>query len=386
MKRRVTIIGGGVAGLTAAIGLLQIGLDVQVFERVAVLKGIGAGFGLAANAMRAFDLLGLRTGVEQIGHFLPSYNILDQHGNVLAEPDTKEISKNYQQKNFAIHRADLHKFLHEQLPANIVHLGKEAIKFERSPQGVRIFFSDQTVVETDALIIADGVRSRLRQQLLPFAQPRFSGYTCWRAVIDNRLVDLQSSTETWGPKGRFGMTPLAGNKVYWYACVNAPQNSSKYRSFKVFDLQKHFADYHTPIPQILQNTSDELLLWNDIIDIEPLASLAYGNILLIGDAGHATTPNLGQGACQAIEDVAVLVDELTQNQQDFETAFAHVSTRRLRRTRYITETSWRVGKVAQWESPWLIPIRNTLLRMMPNTLKQLQLQKLLNEDFMSITK
>ena len=181
------------------------------------------------------------------------------------------------------------------------------------------------------------------------------------------------------------MTPLIGNKIYWYACINAAANSPKFSTFTTRDLQRHFASYHQPIADILANTSDAQLLWNDIIDIKPLKSLAYGRVLLIGDAGHATTPNLGQGACQAIEDVAVLVDQL-QETPDVPTAFERLSQRRLRRTRYITNTSWQIGKISQWENPMFIGFRNVAMRILPERIKQLQLSKLLNEDFMSINK
>lgn len=385
MKTKIAIIGGGVAGLTAAIGLQQLGMEVSVYERAPQLKGIGAGFGLAANAMHAFDLLGLGAGVEAIGHFLPSYNILDQQGNILVAPDTRSISDAYQQRNFAIHRADLHQFLMEQLPAECVVLGKEAIRLQQDSQGVRISFADGELLEVDALIIADGVKSKLRQQLLPDSQPRYAGYTCWRAFMDNSAIQLTHSSETWGKAGRFGMTPLVGNKLYWYACINAPANSLTYANFTVTDLQKHFSSYHQTIRDILAHTNDQQLLWNDIIDIKPLKQLAYGNVLLIGDAGHATTPNLGQGACQAIEDVAVLVDQLHET-TDLATAFQRVSDRRFARTRYITNTSWQVGKIAQWDNSMLIALRNFAMRILPERMKQLQLRKLLQEDFMSINK
>src|SRR5690606_7671477 len=105
------IVGGGVAGLAMSIALQQISKDFVLFEQTKELKGIGAGFGLAANAMRALDLLGLRTEVEQIGYYLDSYNILDHKGRLLVAPDTHAIREKYQQQNFAIHRADLHLFL-----------------------------------------------------------------------------------------------------------------------------------------------------------------------------------------------------------------------------------------------------------------------------------
>ncbi|MDH5825306.1 FAD-dependent monooxygenase [Sphingobacterium faecium] len=381
--KRFTIMGGGVAGLTAAIGLNKIGVQVCIFEGAKALAGIGAGFGLAANAIHALDYLNLKSGVTPLGHYLEHYNILDERGRTLVSPETKAISAQYSQDNFAIHRADLHQFLLQQIEPTDLHLGKRAFKIERHDAGIDIFFEDGTMHQTDFLIVADGVKSKIRQQLIPNATPRYAGYTCWRATIENTNINLKIGSETWGSKGRFGMTPLVGNKIYWYACINATENNTQYKNYTVNDLRHNFASYHQPVAQILDGTKNEQLIWNDIIDIEPLQHLAFGPILLIGDAGHATTPNMGQGACQAIEDVAVLVDEL-QKTQDVIVAFQHFEKRRLKRTRYITETSWTIGKIAQWTNPIAIATRNALMRILPEKIKQYKLKTLLSVDFMNI--
>lgn len=380
---KIAIIGGGVAGLCTAIALRKQGINVEVYERVTELKGVGAGFGLAANAMQALEYLNLREGIEAIGHFLDSYHILSHKGSVLLEPDTKKLSRKYRDKNFAIHRADLHQFLISQVPSQHLNLGKEATHIDVSGSALIIHFADGVSVNADYIIVADGVNSKIRQQLIPNSAPRYSGYTCWRGVIDNSTIQLKSSSETWGPNGRFGMTALTGNRIYWYACVNAAEKSSIYHSYRINDLLGVFKDYHAPIPQIIAETKDEQLLWNDIVDIAPLKKLAYGKVLFIGDAGHATTPNMGQGACQAIEDAAVLHDELNKNGH-MEDVFRRFETRRLKRTRYITNTSWQIGKIAQWENPFLINVRNKLMELLPEHIKQIQLNKSLNEDFMSI--
>ncbi|MGO3305289.1 MAG: FAD-dependent monooxygenase [Sphingobacterium sp.] len=378
----IAIIGGGVAGLTAAIALQKAGLSATVYEQAAALRGIGAGFGLAANAMHALDILGLRQGVEKIGHFLPSYNILDANGKILISPKTEQIGTYYKQKNFALHRGELHSFLLAQLPEGHVRLGKQAISFTQNQGRVTINFSDGSSVHAHGLIVADGIRSTLRQQLLPKAKPRYAGYMCWRAVIDNQHIDLTSSYETWGSNGRFGMTPLVDQKIYWYACINGKVNDPILRKFTIDDLRKRFANYHQPIGSVLSSTSNEQLICSEIMDIKPLKSLAYGKILLIGDAGHATTPNMGQGACQAVEDVAVLYDEL-QESSDISEVFRNVSERRLERTSYITNTSRRIGWIAQWENKASIQLRNSLMRIMPERMKQQQLQRLLTENFLS---
>lgn len=375
------IVGGGVAGLAAAIALQSIDRDFVLFEQSQLLRGIGAGFGLAANAMQALELLGLRKEIERLGYYLDSYHILDQRGTVLFKPDTTRISEQYSQKNFAIHRADLHSYLLSKIPSDAVLLGKRAHKLEREGGLVRIFFEDGSIHTAKYLIIADGVRSLLRQQLVPTSTPRYAGYTCWRATIDNTKLQLNTGFETWGRAGRFGVTPLVNNRIYWYACVNGKANNPTFQSTTIDNLSQRFQNYHWPIPAILNETKDENLIWSDILDIKPLDRLAYQNILVIGDAGHATTPNMGQGACQAIEDVAVLIDELKKNKSVTE-AFCSFEKRRLSRTRYITETSRQIGQIAQWENTYLIGIRNTLAKTLPNWMKQYSLNKLLSKDFM----
>lgn len=375
------IIGGGVAGLSAAIGLSALGKEVRVFEQAPLLKGAGAGFGLAANAMQAFAYLGLREEVEQIGFYTDSYAVLDQRGRTLIAPDTQKISSRYQQRNFSVHRADLHQLLLGSV-ADVVVLGKRLKRFAETGDTIELVFEEGDRARCRYLIVADGVHSAARRQLLPNASPRYAGYTCWRATISNQPIGLLKGSETWGRNGRFGMTPLVGDRIYWYACVNATPANPVYRGYTVSDLVSRFGDYHAPIPEILAATGDEDLLWNDIIDIKPLGHFAYGRILLIGDAAHATTPNMGQGACQALEDVVVLCDEVSRR-TNVEAAFVRFEKRRLARTRYITETSWWIGKSAQLAHPWLIGFRNTLLRHMPAAWAQASLRKLLDVDFMS---
>lgn len=377
------IVGGGVAGLALAIAFQQLGKDFRLFEQSQELKGIGAGFGLAANAMQALDLLQLKTEVEKLGYYVKSYPILDEQGRVLLAPDTQAISQQYQQQNFAIHRADLHLFLLSKIQKEHLQLGKKALRLQKQSDRINLSFADGSQHSCRYLILADGIKSPLRQQLLPKASPRYAGYTCWRATINQRELSLPHGSETWGKAGRFGMTPLTHDRIYWYACINAPAQSSKHRNYSTQDLYRQFQAYHSPIPEIIAQTQDQELIWSDIMDIKPLRHLAYDNILLIGDAGHATTPNMGQGACQALEDVAVLQQVLTKGYA-IRQAFIIFEKKRLARTRYITNTSRYIGAIAQWEQPGLIALRNQLMRWMPAEVAQSPLNKLLAVDFMKI--
>ncbi len=375
-----TIIGGGIAGLTTAIALSRLGLNATVFEAAPHIRPLGAGLALAANAIQAFERLGVAEAVIQRGRQLHALSIYDESGRVVTRTDSLAISKRYGIDNFAIHRADLHQVLLDHLPSSSVFTSKKVIRMEQQPEAVTVFFEDGTSHQTDYLLVADGIYSPIRRQLLPESAPRYAGYTCWRGVAHRPDLPLTEASETWGRRGRVGIVPLTGERVYWFACINASPQNQQMGLLTSRNLADHFRHYHAPISDLLAGTPDENLLWNDIIDLKPLKRFAFGRILLLGDAAHATTPNLGQGACQAIEDAAVLADTMAKN-VSVETAFRNFEQRRLSRTRTITNTSWRIGQVAQWSNPLLTRTRNYLFRRVPSSLSERQLEMLYTVDF-----
>jgi len=168
--------------------------------------------------------------------------------------------------------------------------------------------------------------------------------------------------------------------VYWFATSNALENDARFAAFRIADLQRHFAGYHTTVRQVLAHASDEHLIQGGIHDLPPLEHFAHGRVLLIGDAAHATTPNMGQGACQAIEDAVILADELAKHDQPAR-AFTAFEQRRLNRTHYIVHTSWKLGKIAQWSHPVSITLRNALFRFIPERVHEKQMKTLLEVDF-----
>jgi 2-polyprenyl-6-methoxyphenol hydroxylase-like FAD-dependent oxidoreductase len=378
---KTAIIGGGIAGLTAAIALKRIGLETEVFEAAPEIKPLGAGLGLAANAIKAFQKIGIAAGVIAAGHGLSAFTICDEKGRTITRADSRAISQKYGLDNFAIHRGRLHEVLLRHLDPATLHTGKRVVDYTETAGGITLQFKDGSTCTAGQVIVADGIHSPLRRKLLPRSAPRYAGYTCWRAVIDFAGAEkLQEATETWGPKGRFGIVPLPEGKVYWFACLNAPANSPEMRAFRVQDLLRVFGGYHDLIPALLKKTKDEQLLWNDICDLEPVRQYAFGRLVLIGDAAHATTPNMGQGACQAIEDAVVLAEEL-QKAGDFTKAAQCFEARRLARTHWIVNNSLRIGQVAQLENRLLTGLRNQLFRLLPKSLNEKQLEKLYAVDF-----
>jgi 2-polyprenyl-6-methoxyphenol hydroxylase-like FAD-dependent oxidoreductase len=374
------IIGAGIAGLTTAIALRQVGITPVIFEAAPELKPVGAGLSLAANAIKAFRQIGIADDVIGAGLNLDSIRILDEQGTIINATDSRQLSHRYGPNNFTIHRAELHRVLQSHIQPGTLHLNKKAIDFQKTAAGINLLFDDGTQALVDNLILADGINSPIRQKLLPDLQPRYAGYTCWRAVINNPGLTLTAATETWGTNGRFGYVPLAENKIYWYACVNAPQNSPAMQAFNIKNLSENFGQYHAPIPEILANTQTHQLIWNDICDLPALPQYAFGNILLIGDAGHATTPNLGQGACQAIEDAVILAKILSQS-DNFPDAGKSFEQQRLARTQWVIKQSYRLGRVAHLQNRFLVKLRNQVFRLMPASVNQRQLDKLFNVEF-----
>ena len=382
MKQYI-ILGGGIAGLTTAVALKQKGIHATVFEAARELKPLGAGLLLAANAVKAYQKIGIAEKIISRGRLLPIFSILDQQGHILTSADAAKIGQKYGLHNFAIHRAELHEALLSELEPGQVQTDKRATGFEQWNDGtLEVHFADGSTHRTDCLVVAEGIHSSVRRQLMPETSPRYAGYTCWRAVIETTpdMAAFSVASETWGAEGRFGIVPLAGNKIYWFACVNARQNDPVMQAFKVADLQHVFRNFHRSVRVILEHTRDADLLWNDIIDLKPVQRFAFGNIVLIGDAAHATTPNMGQGACQAIEDAVVLADEVEKN-ADPATAFTCFERRRLERTHFVVNNSWRLGKIAQLSQPLLVALRNGLLRLVPESINERQLRMLLEVDF-----
>ncbi|WPP53210.1 FAD-dependent monooxygenase [Catalinimonas niigatensis] len=375
--KKILIIGGGIGGLCAAIALQRKGFEAHVYEKATVIKALGAGLSLSVNAVLALRQIGLDEELMKAGQTLRYMNIPDQWGKLITQTDIEPVARQFGAANFSIHRAVLHEILMSHLQEGSLHLGKSFSHVTQDAQEVRVDFEDGTQAVGEVLLAFDGIHSAVRGQLLPEVKPRYAGYTCWRAVIDYRPAAMQENqaTETWGKAGRFGIVPLKNNKIYWFATVNAPEQDAYMRSFGVEELKKHFKEYHSPIPEILSHTRNEQLLWNDIIDLKPIGKYVFGRVVLAGDAAHATTPNMGQGACMAIEDAIVLANQLAQL-NDVEKALQRYEAMRMKRTQQIVRTSYQLGKVAQWENGVLSVLRNAALRRMPESVRQKQIKEL----------
>ncbi|CAN7529706.1 FAD-dependent monooxygenase [Paenibacillus sp. LjRoot153] len=373
------IVGGGIAGLTAAVALQQSALDVRVYERFSEFRTAGAGLLLAPNALNALEQLGLGQIVQEQGNTSPSgVTILNEQGNVLSG-----LSANGNRYSIvSIHRADLHRILLSALRPGTIIFGKSFVDIRQDEGRVTAIFADKSTATGDYLLAADGIHSAIRGKLFPSIKLRYAGYTCWRGVAECWPESGRNDwfTETWGHKGRFGVVPLPNKQTYWYALLNGSPQDSRFTDYRIRDLLATFGDYHSPVSQILSSTPDDKMIHNDIFDFAPIQRFSAGRTLLIGDAAHAATPNLGQGACQAIEDAVELVRCLKRN-PSVESAFSTFELLRSRRTATISKRSLMIGKIAQIDHQMLCRLRNVMMRLTPLSFQRSQLKFLYDVDF-----
>lgn len=377
------IIGGGIGGLTLAIALQRKGFDVTVYEQAPEIKALGAGLALAGNALLALKHVGLDEEIINASQILEQVSIKNQKGKILTATDAAVVAKKYGVPgNFTIHRADLHQILFQQLKPGTVVTGKQCIHVHQYRNEVTLQFADGVTQQAHAAIACDGIHSPIRRQLILTSTPRYAGYTCWRAVVYNPDMHFhyRETSETWGPGKRFGIVPLTNNRIYWFACINAPAQSLKMKNYSLADLQREFQDFHEPVGMLLKHTDPQELIWGDIMDIKPINQFAFGNIVLMGDAAHATTPNMGQGACMALEDAAILASCIEAHQET-SSAFQAFEQKRITRTTKIVTGSYTLGKLAQLENPLLSSIRDLVLQVTPASVAAQQIKFLYDISF-----
>jgi len=361
---RVIVIGAGIGGLCAAIGLRRAGFEVVVYERAQEIKGVGAGLVLWANAIKALRKLGISED-RLAGTKVQQWANLTWQGVALNEARTGELEALFGAPTIALHRASLHKALSQELPDGVVCLGSTFSRFEQDGEGVTAIFEDGRVDRADVLIGADGIHSAVRNQMFPETRLRYAGYTAWRGVIETRDPLVPGQTiESWGRGARFGIVPIADHLTYWFATANLPPGQLLTPPENKTFLQESFRGWHRPIPELIEATLPEAILHNDIYDIAPMPHWSQGGVTLLGDSAHPTTPNLGQGACQAIESSLVLTRALTE-EDDILAALERYERHRKARTAWITSQSRRIGWLGQWQNPVACAIRDWLIRAAP---------------------
>jgi 2-polyprenyl-6-methoxyphenol hydroxylase-like FAD-dependent oxidoreductase len=357
-------VGGGIGGLTAAIALGRAGVEAAVFERAEELREIGAGISLWSNAVKALKKLGVYDAIREAGGAELGGEIRSWRGERISEITADQLRSRFGDANLALHRADLQGALLAALPQGTVRLGAEFVGFSEDGAGVVARFTGEREERGDLLIGADGLDSSVRAQLFGRSTPRYAGYTAWRGIADvgYGLVPDELGLNLWGRGSEFGLVSIGRGRFYWFATRNAPEGeaekSAAGRKREVLDLLR---GWYEPARTAVEATEESRILRNDIYDRDPLERWGAGRVTLLGDAAHPMTPNLGQGACQAIEDAVVLARCLGDG-GEVVSSLRLYEARRIPRTADVVRRSRRVGRILQLENPLLCRLRDAVAR------------------------
>jgi len=308
-RRSALVVGAGIGGLATALGLRRAGWTVQVLEQAPTLGEVGAGWSFAPNAVRAADELG-------VGPQFRALSVASRAGANLLTPSGASLMRFRPGRDevlLANHRADLHRMLLSRLPDGTVHTAARVTAVIPSGADIAVTYATpQGAGRARAAVVvaADGIHSTVRRQLWPTApRPVFQRITCWRGVTRPGAVRPVDGFQTWGRGARVGVHPLPGERAYWFLAVRQPRPGVRYPD-DLAEVRRRVGRWHDPIPALLEATPADSVLRHDIYDLDPLPRFTMDRVALLGDAAHAMTPFLAQGASQALEDAVVLAAEL----------------------------------------------------------------------------
>jgi 2-polyprenyl-6-methoxyphenol hydroxylase-like FAD-dependent oxidoreductase len=375
---RILIVGGGIGGLTAAIALQRLGVEVEVAERAPSYAPVGAGITIQPNARAVLVALGVDFDPDDI-YELGQVAMLAADGRPLVSG--APVVERREHRPIAIRRADLHRTLLAACGEDRVRLGCELVSLRADPSGVEVELSLGDRVERgrwDLVIGADGLHSAVRRAILSPAEcePRYSGQTCWRVQLDAPELVPEVATERWGLGRRIGVVPLSRGGIYAFLVLSAPAGTPGPGTATIAHLRERFADVDDNVAAIFDHAErgDAVIHHGDLCD---LATLSYGRgrVVLLGDAAHAMTPNLGQGACMAIEDAGELACCWADRNGELDGLVEALADRRHERVEAIHRVSWRFGQVAHWQRPLLRWLRDALLRSTPSSVSERKIEK-----------
>jgi 2-polyprenyl-6-methoxyphenol hydroxylase-like FAD-dependent oxidoreductase len=371
----ILIAGGGIGGLAAALALQQRGIDAVVCERAPVLREVGAGLLLSPNAVRVLELLGLAGEAAAHSRLITEWRILDRHGRPLHQ---LRPGRSKQPSALSLHRAELQNLLQSRLTSTRLQLGFEVVEFSESAASVRLTASSGTTLEGCALVGADGLRSCVRRTVAGEDHLRDCGYSGWRSVVPFIPEGYAGGwlSESWGEGKRFGISPLGDGRCYWYATANHPAGHTPAGPLRKAELLALFGHWHEPIPQLIAATPDQTILLNPILD-RPAQMNVNGTsrVTLLGDAAHPMTPNLGQGACVALEDAWILAREIAGASDVIHGLRRYEAIRRARAS-WVSRASHALGHVIQLENPVTTTLRDTVLRLTPGAMSEFTMRPL----------
>ncbi len=345
--RKVLIVGGGLGGLSLGIALRRAGMDAEIVELNPEFNVYGVGIIQQANALRALDALGVADEAMRRGSPYGKVKMCAPTGFSFAEIGSPPIA------HFPIHngisRKILHDVLHEAAVKNGVtfRMGLTINELENQGASVTVKFSDNTEGSYQLVVGADGIYSKIRSLVFGDYTPQYINSSVWRYPF-KRPAELETGYMFFGKKAKVGLIPMTADTMYMFLVSSEGEDNPIIPKAEMIPrLQTYLRDFPAPMVQgvIEQITEVEKIIYSPLKTLMMSAPWYKNRVVMIGDAAHATIPQLGSGAALAIEDAVVLAEELAKD-ISVETALENYMTRRYDRCKMIVDTS---NQLAEWE-------------------------------------
>jgi 2-polyprenyl-6-methoxyphenol hydroxylase-like FAD-dependent oxidoreductase len=345
---RVLVVGAGIAGLALARAMRMRGMAVEVAEREGVWPVTGAGLYLPGNAVRAIGELGLGAELADRANHVRRQRMSDHRGQLLADIDVDALWDGVA-PCMAIHRADMHDILRKATGQVPVALGTSVTGLRPAADAVEVTFGDRTTATYDLVVGADGVHSTVRRLVFGDSPATYAGQVCWRFVATG-FDDISDWNVMLGHGLGFLALSLGDAGVYCYGDVSTGRPDD----IDADGWRTLFADFADPVPRLLDRA--ENVHFATIEEVSPPV-FTSGRVALIGDAAHASSPNMAQGAAMAIEDALVLA-ELLDTAGSIDRALADYQRRRADRIAWMQEQTHQRDQMRSTPAP----VRNVVLR------------------------
>ncbi|MCF9046133.1 FAD-dependent urate hydroxylase HpxO [Acinetobacter nectaris] len=334
---KIVIIGAGIAGLTAGIALKKFGYQVVIYEQVKEIRPVGAAISLWPNGVKCLNYLGLKDKVAALGGQMDHLSYVDGiHGDVMTAFSLMPLIQDAGQRPYPVSRAELQSMLMDEFGHEDIYLGMKMTGLDQKEDSVHITFEDGSEDRANLLIGADGTHSMTRRYVLGEQVPRrYAGYVNWNGLVkaSEEIAPLAQWTTYVADGKRVSLMPVSKGRFYFFFDVPLPvgleNNKQNYKS----DLESYFEGWCPQVQILIEQLDVERTNRVEIHDIEPFLKFYKGTVVLIGDAAHSTTPDIGQGGCQAMEDAVYLARALQVNSLGIEDALSRYQDKRNERAK-----------------------------------------------------
>jgi len=328
----ITIIGAGMGGLTTGIALKKFGHKVTIYEQAEKILPVGAAISLWSNGVKCLNYLGLTEQVAKLGGQMDQLAYIDGlTGDTMTQFSLLPLIEEVGQRPYPVARADLQNMLMDEFGREDIQLGKKMIELQEQEDGVLVKFADGTEIKTDLLIGADGTHSITRAYVLDEqVSRRYAGYVNWNGLVEisEKLTPADQWTTFVGQGKRVSLMPVADGKFYFFFDVPLPVGLENNRAEYKTSLKQYFEGWCAPVQHLIDALDEQKTNRVEIHDIEPFAQFYKGRVVIVGDAAHSTTPDIGQGGCQAMEDAIYLARSLQINTLGLEDALKRYQNKR----------------------------------------------------------